>query len=239
MISANAERRDFADGAHCGNTCFYNINDRITDIGKIMATTDENESLSLINKYKGTSEKAYWIASDDLIGKYQWLQYFGTGCDARTDSQCSIYMLLSRTKVAYDQNGNPILVFADSSGSINSIVLFGEIPLPLLIQGRDAMLYRDMIYYNGNELKNYSFENLNETKMAALKEGLKQYNLILSNQTVPLTAWMPSNYGYMTLIPDRLKDTVFTKMFFLEGQGLEHFKQVFRNEQVKIYEVVF
>jgi hypothetical protein len=40
-------------------------------------------------------------------------------------------------------------------------------------------------------------------------------------------------------IPPNLRNTVFTRMFFLEGAGLEHFKQVFRNEQVKIYEVEF
>jgi len=239
MIATQAERRNFADGAHCDRDCLYTINDRISDLGKIMATEDENVSLRLINKYKGTSEKAYWIASDDLIGKYQWLQYFGTGCDARTDSRCSLYMLLGRNNVVYDQSGNPILVFSGNSGTINSIVLLDQIPLPLLIQGRDAMLYRDMIYYDGDSPMIYNFEGLNETKKTALKEGLKQYNLRLSNQTVPLTAWMPKNYAYMALIPDNLMNTVFTKMFFLEGQGLEHFKQVFRNEQVKIYEVVF
>ncbi|MEM5804840.1 MAG: STT3 domain-containing protein [Candidatus Aenigmatarchaeota archaeon] len=239
MIATRGERRNFADGAHCDNSCMYTINDRITDLGKIMATTDENESLRLINKYKGTSERAYWIASDDLIGKYQWLQYFGTGCDARSDASCQMYILLGRTGVTYDQNGNPILIFKDSSGSINSIVFFGEIPFPVLVQGRDAMMYKEMIYYDGAYPKTYSFESMNETKRQALSDGLKQYNLRLSNQTVPLTAWIPSNYGYVTLIPDRLKNTVFTRMFFLEGQGLEHFKQVFRNEQVKIYEVIF
>jgi hypothetical protein len=40
------------------------------------------------------------------------------------------------------------------------------------------------------------------------------------------------------VIPPTLRNSVFTKMFMLEGQGLNNFKEVFRNEQVKIFEVL-
>jgi hypothetical protein len=53
-----------------------------------------------------------------------------------------------------------------------------------------------------------------------------------------MSVWISRDQGYIVLIPQTLRDSVFTKMFMLEGQGLSHFKQVFRNEAVKIYEVV-
>jgi hypothetical protein len=118
MITGLAERRAYSDGAHCqlGNdgkpACLYTINDRITDLGKIMVTADENESLNLIRKYQGDSPKVYWIASDDLIGKFQWLQYFGTGCDARDTEQqkrCPLYIQIPEQSRSVDNNGNIII----------------------------------------------------------------------------------------------------------------------------------
>jgi hypothetical protein len=67
-----------------------------------MAQSDENVSVQLIRKYRGTSPEAYWIASDDLIGKFQWVQYFGTGCDARSDSSCPLYMQLGESSRSMD-----------------------------------------------------------------------------------------------------------------------------------------
>ena len=240
MIAAKAERRNIADGAHCGYACMYTINDRITDLGKIMATSSEEESLHLIQKYRGTSEKVYWIASDDLVGKFRWLQYFGTGCDGVYDRSCPLYITLNRGDILYNEQGLPgAIYYTDGTGSINNLVFFGEIPFPLLIQGRDAIMYKEMIYYDGVTPKTYDFENLEEEKIEALRPFVEQMNLRLSNETVPLTVWVPNHWSYMVLIPEHQRNTVFTRMFFLEGQGLEHFKQVFRNENVKIYEVIF
>jgi hypothetical protein len=82
----------------------------------------------------------------------------------------------------------------------------------------------------------------NETGINNLIQMLKpletQLNFRFTNQSIPLTVWMPKDYSYIVIIPANLRDTVFTKMFMLEGEGLEHFTQVFRNEQVKIYKVI-
>ncbi len=247
MITGLAERRVFADGAHCEegndnqNACLYTINDRIADLGKIMVTSDENESLSLIRKYQGDSPKVYWIASDDLIGKFQWLQYFGTGCDARTDQNCPLYMQIpenSQGRLA-DNNGN--LVFRSYPlGQQTQILIYNsQVPIPIYIQGINAVLFDEFIVYNNTQPIAIRF---NETEKNALVTSLKplesQLNVRFSNQTIPMTVWIPNFYDYIVVIPPTLRNSVFTKMFMLEGQGLDHFKEVFRNEQVKIYEVV-
>jgi asparagine N-glycosylation enzyme membrane subunit Stt3 len=241
MITGLADRRVIADGAHCGNQCLYTINDRIADLGKIMATTNENESLSLIRKYQGDSPNVYWIASDDLIGKFQWLQYFGTGCDARTDSSCPLYMQIPeypQGRLA-DNNGN--LVFRSYPlGNTTQILIYNsQIPIPIYIQGINAVLFDEFIAYNNTQPIAI---RLNETEKNALITSLKplekQLNIRFSNQTIPMTIWIPNFYDYIVVIPPTLRNSVFTKMFMLEGQGLDHFKEVFRNEQVKIFEVI-
>ena len=240
MITGLAERRVYADGAHCqlGNdgkpACLYTINDRIADLGKIMVTSDENESLKLIRKYQGDSPKVYWIASDDLIGKFQWLQYFGTGCDARIDNNCPLYFMLGEQSRSVDNNGDIVL---RNYGNI--IILTGNIPVPIFIQGINAVLFDEIIYYDNGEVKTFKpTQNETQALLETLKPLERQLNIRFTNQTMPLTVWIPQHFSYIAVIPKNLRNSVFTKMFMLEGQGLEHFKQVFRNEQVKIYEVI-
>jgi len=241
MITGLAERRAYADGAHCQlgsdgqHACLYTINDRITDLGKIMATSDENESLNLIRKYQGDSPKVYWIASDDLIGKFQWLQYFGTGCDARVEERCPLYIQIGQESQSTDENGNIVL---RNYGSISLFQGLG-VPVPIYIQGINGAIFDEVMFYSGG---NVSTVKWNETEKQILTQALKplesQLNFRFTNQSIPLTVWVPQHYSYIVIIPQNLRESVFTKMFMLEGQGLEHFKQVFRNEQVKIYEVI-
>ena len=236
MIAALAERRNFADGAHCDNSCLYTINDRITDLGKIMATSSESESLKLMKKYKGTSSVVYWIASDDLIAKYQWLQYFGTGCDYKTNSKCELYQLSQRQQVLQNDQGEPIVVVYDSL-----ILLPGspsEIPAYITPENQ-AFIMKNIIKYDttGNIVK-YSIPDSEITNIKnSLTEITDQVGITISNETIDLTIWLSRDYSYAVIIPKSLENTVFTKMFFLEGEGLENFTQVFRNEQVKIYEI--
>ena len=235
MIAGLAERRNIGDGAHCGMDCLYTINDRIADLGKIMATNDENESMRLVRKYQGTSEKVYWIASDDLIGKFQWCQYFGTGCDARYDPGCPLYMQLGLESASQDQDGNIVL---RKYGTV--YVYEGSIPIPIFIQGINGAVFDEIMFYNpdGTVQTMKLDEQQKADIITAIKPLERQMNFRFVNETIKLAVWVPQHRSYIVLIPEHQRNTIFTKMFFLEGQGLDHFTQVFRNEQVKIYEVI-
>ncbi|MFQ6020456.1 MAG: STT3 domain-containing protein [Candidatus Aenigmatarchaeota archaeon] len=234
MISGLAERRNIADGAHCKEVCYYTINDRIVDLGKIMATTDENESLKLIRKYQGNSPKVYWIASDDLIGKFRWIEYFGTGCDGTVNPNCPLYYQLGLQN-SFVAGGYMVRNYG------NTFVVLANIPLPIFVDketGR-ASLYNEMIYYEGGIPKTLKLNQYNKTELIESLKPLEGIlNVRITDKTMPYTIWIPQHQGYVVLIPPNLRNVVFTKMFMLEGQGLEHFKQVFRNEMVKIYEVI-
>ncbi|MDD5417129.1 MAG: hypothetical protein PHU12_04100, partial [Candidatus Aenigmarchaeota archaeon] len=230
MIAGLAERRNFADGAHCAEPCMYNINDRIVDLGRIMATDNEAESLELIKKYQGDSPKVYWIASDDLVSKYQWLQYFGMGCDARSDQKCSLYYQLPKSDIKYDSTGQPIAVqYSDV------LVIPASTPIPIYTQGKTAAIIQEVIYYDvSGQVRRADLTNVTDF----VKQYETELKINLQPSTLTATAWISRDYSYIVMIPANLRNTVFTRMYFLEGAGLEHFKQVFRNEQVKIYEVV-
>ncbi len=102
IIAGYTDLRVHADGAHCtSNECLpYSHNVRIQDMGRIMSTSDEEEALSLLEKYKQLTpeqceevkqkygdivpeeacepiSEIYFIASSDLIGKFTWMNYFG------------------------------------------------------------------------------------------------------------------------------------------------------------------
>jgi asparagine N-glycosylation enzyme membrane subunit Stt3 len=236
MISTLAERRNFADGAHCGNECKYNINDRITDLGKIMATSSEAESLELIKKYKGTSSKVYWIASDDLVPKYQWLQYFGFGCDYKTDPNCKLYQTINYQQALQNQNGEIVVL------QYQNVLLLPGIDtwIPVYNQNNEGFIIQNVISYDsmGNVQKIKIPIDQVKNITANISPITEQLGITMKNDIAPLTIWVHKDNSYIVLIPDTLENTIFTKMFFLEGEGLENFKQVFRNEQVKIYEVL-
>ncbi len=234
MISAYAERRNFADGAHCPDTCKYTINDRIVDLGKTMATTDESTSLELIKKYKGTSSKAYWIASDDLIPKYQWLQYFGLGCNYQTDPQkCGLYQIFPLKSEGRGDDGTVLLK------NYGNLIMFQTDPRTVIYQqDGKAVLLGEVTTIQDNQIISVEFNpNMSTQAMGILSPLLNQLKLTPLNATIRMTAWVSPDSGYIVAIPPNLRNTVFTKMFFYEGEDLQHFRKVFSNGKVKIYEV--
>ncbi len=235
MIAGYAERRNFADGAHCPNTCKYTMNDRIVDLGKIMATSDENISLRLIQKYRGTSSKVYWIASDDLIPKFQWLQYYGMACDSRKEPQkCALYQALPLKGEGKAEDGNLIM------RNYGSILLFETQPkIAVYHQDGLAFIFGEIITHSDGQLQFLTLnQNLSAQAYGIITPILQQLKLKSSNQTLGMTVWIPEDFGYIAIIPPNLRNSVFTKMFFFEGDELEHFKKVYRNNKVKIYEVI-
>jgi hypothetical protein len=245
MISGLAERRNIGDGGHCKEPCLYTINDRITDLGRIMATTSETESLELIRKYQGNSPKAYWIASEDLVQKFRWIEYFGMGCDGTGiytqdgPNKCPLYQTLGQVNIMHNPNGEAIATIY-SNGYVNITVLFGPAPLVYVTEGINAALFEEVIFYRDvGEVINLKVSDLEEEFIQGAIENIgKQLGIRFSNQTISSSVWISRDFRRIVIIPANMRNNVFTRMFFLEGGELEHFKQVYRNEYVKIYEIV-
>jgi dolichyl-diphosphooligosaccharide--protein glycosyltransferase len=225
-----------ADGAHCGpGTCIpYDHNIRIQDMGRIFSTSNEEEAYSILKKYTYLTKeqcdevkkkygnmiydnilkedpcsnitKIYFIASNDLIGKYYWLTYFGTG----TGRQYVVLPLTGRDNRGNLVYGNGILTLAFKDDKIVPIL---NIPN----QGIFNMVVRKLVFvYQGNQ---YSFDYSNVTNRI---EGLVFTDGATAIYMDPQTA-----------------NSMFTRLYFFNGEGLKYFKLVYSNPEVKIFEVDF
>jgi len=206
-IAGLAQRRNMADGAHClEEHCEGGLNTRISDLGEMLVTDDEDRMVELMERYQEEASEVYWIASEDLIGKYQWPQYFATGCRGG-DPQCPLYSQLryqeqEQDKIIYE--ANVYLEFVNDT------------PVPVYETAEGRGTFERMVYYENGELTEKTFDD---------------------ERTIPGTLWVHPQYYTVVLIPEYQEKSMFTKMYFFEGEGIDNFDQVFRNDYVKIYKL--
>jgi dolichyl-diphosphooligosaccharide--protein glycosyltransferase len=176
IITGYTGLRVHADGAHCGSSCIpYNHDTRIQDMGKTFSTSDENEAANIMKKYMQlTPEQCqkvkqtygdilpkdacdpipemYFIASSDLIGKYYWLSYFGTG-QGRNFVQLKIS--------SQDVNGN--LIYGDGIITLaiknNQLVPILNVPQ----QGIANVVVKNIIYYQNGIEQKFEYTNITNT----------------------------------------------------------------------------
>ena len=215
MITGYGERRVIADGAHCGSDCLYGINQRIMDLGKVLVTSSEDEVIEILKRYRGTSPELYWIASEDLIAKFPWAIKFGTGKDAPS------YVIMTPTAYTGEK-----VVFSSGRDSV-SVYLLG-VPVPVLDGYGD--LFREVWFYDDSgNFRNFTF---NDTEAVEKALGKK-----LSGRIINATVYIREDWRYAVVIFPNLRDSLFTKMFFLDGKGLKKFKPVLLTDTVKVYEL--
>lgn len=229
IIAGYAERRVHADGAHCTvEDCIpFNHNVRIQDMGRIFATSNENESLQILKKYEQLSPQdcqrvkqtfgsivpaeacdkvpeMYLIASSDLIGKYYWLSFFGEGTGKN-------YIQLSLSNYGTDQQGN-VAAYYYGGGSI-TIVIRNNSYIPVL---NNKMIAHEIIYFQNGKMVTNTFN---------------------TSETVEGTVWVDPSFQVVIYMEPAVKNSVFTSLYFFNGEGLKNFQLVFNNGEVKIFKV--
>ena len=217
-----------ADGSHCspGECIPYNHNVRIQDMGRTFSTSSEDEAVSILKKYKSlTPEQCqevrkayddkvpsnacdpvsdiYVIASSDLIGKYHWLSYFGSGGNAKDFIQLPLK--------GYDPNQG-ILTYAN--GEI-TLMRKGDQWVPV-VQGKYVV--KEIIYE---------------------ENGQKHLNFTNATNAIDGMVWVDPSYQIVVFMPPEIRDSIFTKMFFFNGQDLKKFELVYSNPELKIFKVNF
>ena len=253
IIAGYTGFRVHADGAHCGpGTCIpYNHNVRIQDMGALMTTSDENNSIAILSKYKNfgadqcqkvkdrfgslvpdeacdSISDVYIIASSDLIGKYYWMSYFGScltqfGLEDAEFCYRSVewfgpnavgknYIQLPFSE--RDQYGNlvygNILTLTEKDGQLIAIMNIPE-------QGIRNLIVKEVVYFqNGEEIRN-SYEGSGIDGML----------------------WIDPSFSTVIFMEPSIRDSVFTEMFFFNGNGLENFELVYSNPEIRLYKVLF
>lgn len=234
-----------ADGAHCNPaSCIpYNHNFRIRDMGRIMSTNDENESIEIIKNYTHLTEEqcnaakkklgsivpddackdvseVYIIASNDLIGKYFWMSCFGTfdmnlwkttggkqwKCDGKNFIQVPFTNVDKQGLPVYSQGGLTITLLQNGTDLLAVVNSPG--------QGVRNSLVSDVIFYQGNTMI---------------------HSKPSTNNTIDGMVWIDPSFRVIIFMDPKIRDAVFTKMFFFNGEGLNNFEFVYQNPEVKIY----
>jgi len=275
IIAGYTDLRVHGDGAHCGpGECIpYSHNVRIQDMGRIMSTNDEQEALSLLEKYEQLTpeqceevkqkydgivpdeacepvSEIYFIASSDLIGKFTWMNYFGgfrapissnydfarnpgvccastpktepgqVSCGEFADQGRGVWVwcpwIFNIKEMKEDQEGNPVYIY-DYAGLTISLIQKGGQLIPI---------------YNNQFLINY---------LSFFTQDGRQ-DIVLSNLNTTLEridglVWIQPDFRSMIYFPPMIKDSIFTRTFLYDGEGLEHFEQVFSNNEIRLYKV--
>jgi dolichyl-diphosphooligosaccharide--protein glycosyltransferase len=220
-----------ADGAHCGDACYpYNHNIRIQDMGRVFSISNETEAIGILQKYMGLTpqqcqelkqkfgdsvpaeacnkvSQMYLIASSDLIGKYYWLSYFGTGTGRNF-----VQLPFSGRDVTGNFVYGNILTLAIKDNQLVPII---NIPQ----QGIINAVVKEIIFYQNGQERRFAYTNVTNAI-----DGL---------------VWVDPSFQVAIFMDAQIKESIFTKMFFFDGQGLTHFTKVFENPEVKIFRVIF
>jgi dolichyl-diphosphooligosaccharide--protein glycosyltransferase len=247
IIAGYTGLKVMADGAHCGPAeCIpYNHNIRIVDMGRTFSTSNETEAVSILSKYmqltpeqcaearknwtdsmpkdacKPVSEM-YIIASNDLIGKYYWLSYFGSYDEKTKAGTGRNFIQLQLTNYNQQQgilqygNGIISLMLKD-----NKLVAVFNLPQ----QGVRNAVVKDIIFFQNG----------------------KQINRVVENFTIDGLVIVDPSFQVVTFLEQPVRDSIYTNMFFFNGEGskdfgipkLNHFKLEYSNPEVKIFKVIF
>lgn len=245
IIAGSTGLKVHADGAHCppGECIPYNHNIRIQDMGRVFSIKDENEAVKILKKYMALTpeqcaevrkqygdkmppdackpvSEMYIIASDDLIGKYYWLSFFGTGT-GRNYVQCQLSQDLSQ------QQGAPSFSCATGFTMTISILqkdnqVFAVINIPTL--GVRNAISKDVI----------------------VSQNGKQF-VVKANATNTIDSLVLLQGSNALFLEQPVRDSIFTNMFLFSGNGipdlgipkLQKFNLVYSNSQIKIFRVDF
>lgn len=195
-----------------------------------------------------TIKKIYFIASNDLIFKFYWPYYF---------SSC-LRKYYPDNSVCYTKSGIENFFYKNNyaEGKMYSIFILNTIKSDI---EKNYLVYTSKVMI-GDEIKDIdvtirpeTFNNQSILTAYLMNKERIRY-LVYYSQDQPIIIDQEAfgrkwdrNYmviidptlRYLYIADDEIKDSLFTKMYFLNGSGLEKFKLVFSNYEVKIYEVLF
>ena len=200
---------------------------RIQDIATTLFTDNETFAAEILEKYKkpGCSEM-YYLATSDLIAKSFWWTYFSTWNPV--DKGCATPM--SHFQLA----GSP----RPSASGGTTYTYAGGLPAGCNNQVPGSIIVVDQ----GGELS--AFVSVNNQLLRP-----EQFFYFTQTQGLLRTAADPQIDGLIWLSPERqtaifvppeIKDSMFTRMFFFNGQGLERFEFVNSwGGEVKLFRIRF
>jgi len=236
MIAAFTGLKVHTDGAICTSCVPYNHDTRMIDMGSILTTSSEDESIDLIRKYVqidpdkcqtiakkynnilpsdacNSVNETYVIVSRDMIGTYYWMSYYGSYDRESKSGKGTGYDTLNLT----GEDANGMLQYDYGKITIDRSYEQPTAFIGVPTQGNANQTISQLVYFDrqGNEKR--------------LDYG--------SDNTISGLLWASPDWQYVLFMTEEVRDSIFTKLLFFNGEGLEHFQPVFENSDVKVYRV--
>jgi len=193
---------------------------RIQDIGTTLFTDNETLAYEILKAYrKPDCKEMYYLATSDLVGKAHWWTYFATWNPVDKGAP-SNYLTLTLTQVrpAIQQNA---IAYTYALSQDQAFVIFdrnGTLQ-PFLQQGNQFAEVQKIFYISKTGEPLFSINNDAQVK------GL---------------LWLDASRQVVVFIPPELENSLFTRMFFFNGAGLEKFKFVNSwGGEVKLFKITF
>ncbi len=244
-ITGIAERGAYADGAHCPPTSCkpYPLNTRIVDVGKVLTTNDETLALSILSKYMNFTEaqcelnkkafgdlvpckspsEMYFLAASDLISKYPWPSYFGSLWPTYSGDGKQQQFFQIQLQPLKDNSGQIV-------GYYDQCLRFDA--------SNNCQTFNFLTIEQGGKLTTI-YQNRNFVKNTGYFSNGEQKSDVYENSTLDGTFWIDPSYAFAFYMTPEVENSIFTRLYFHDGKGLEHFRQVYSNGEVKIYKVIF
>ena len=198
---------------------------RIQDISTTLLTSSEQEAINILDKYdyEDCEDGMYYIASSDLIGKSQWWTYFSTWDPVGNDGKKGEKYVYAQVQITNaepleEQNAIKYIYNLDNQGVQKFEIYERNGSLSAFLKQQNSLVkVSELIYYDKNgTLK----RNINED---AQMEG---------------AIWLDPSKRVLIYIPKQLKESIFTKLYFFNGENLENFEMVKNwGGEVKLFKV--
>jgi hypothetical protein len=194
----------------------------------------------------------YFISSSDLIGKFTWMNYFGgyrapiksnedfqanpgvccastpktepgqVSCGEFANQGKGVWIwcpwIFSFKEVKQDQEGNSVYVY-DYSGLTIAILQKNNQLIP--------------IYNNRFIINHITFFQ------QGIPNTINLANITTSLERIDGLIWIDPGFKSLIYFAPSIKDSIFTKTFFYDGENLEHFELVYSNPEIKLYKINF
>ncbi|MEM0480880.1 MAG: STT3 domain-containing protein [Candidatus Aenigmatarchaeota archaeon] len=193
--------------------------------------------------------KIYFIASQDLIYKFYWPYYFSSCIRKYYPNTAICYTKEGIEEFFYNKKLAEGKVFGIATIDIQnsqenrikyvSYQAFGnqiiEVPIYLTFRNNSIVGFirnepvKEVVLSINNEPIIYKAQDAgysNTLNLVIFGDPLLTFNL--GNLQLP---------AYLYLADEELANSVFAKLYFLNGKDMKYFKLVFNNPEVKIYEV--
>ncbi len=198
---------------------YTTVRARIKDIATTLFTDNESLAIEILRHYtfKNCTQPMVYIASADLIFKSQWWTYFATW-DPVNKGKKYYYLVLSLTE-RKPLIGENVIAYVYRISDMEAFLIYKKNRTYVAkLQAGNQFLDVEKLWY---------FEN-----------GLRK--IYKKNAPVKGLLLATANFQQIIFIPPQLENSLFTKLMFFDGYGLEHFDLLknFGNE-VKIYKVCF